>query len=387
VNKQGSPGYPYCLTHTTNAAFIDFYGPQKVYQMVLQRVDALMKDPSSEAASDPVRLFVKQDAHTKEKADLKRWRLIWSISIIDQLVDRILWKEYIDNEVINCDKLPSKVGWAFLKGGQEQIYRELYRLGKRYAKSDKSSWDWTVSYWLARWVQLLKFRLCVNDDPDSFWHRLAEARHETLFCHRRIIFSDGFEYKQLIPGIIPSGFYRTLSDNSQMQVILKVLVHYIDGHDNVKWEDIMMDAWGDDDLGLEGLVKIERFKEIINSLGFIFKEIKVTSNLLDLSVCSRGMKMLPNGKIVPIPENWEKHQYNLVMREEKSDKSEFIDNLDALMLEYAFVPEIFDKLRKVMIREAPKERIRSREWYQNMITGYESAESRTRRVGDRARTT
>eukprot|EP00971_Amphidinium_carterae_P088193 1744518-Amphidinium_carterae.1 len=43
---------------------------------------------------DPRRLFVKNELHTKEKADQGRLRIIWAVSAIDQVFEGLFTKEH-----------------------------------------------------------------------------------------------------------------------------------------------------------------------------------------------------------------------------------------------------------------------------------------------------
>nr|UGO57123.1 MAG: hypothetical protein 2 [Riboviria sp.] len=181
---------------------------QAVWELVLRRL--LERDV------DPIRLFIKPEPHKESKLVEGRYRLISSVSVIDQIIDTMLFGPMNEMMVKNVVYLPSKFGWSPYVGG----WRLMPRGGQ--LALDKSSWDWTVCGWCCEMVLEIRKRLCKNLTQE--WLELAEWRYKELFGQPWFITSGGQLLRQREPGVMKSGCVNTISDNSIMQVILHVRV-------------------------------------------------------------------------------------------------------------------------------------------------------------------
>nr|QXV86530.1 RNA-dependent RNA polymerase [Luteoviridae sp.] len=219
IDMSSSPGYPYLLYCPTNAIFfkVDKEGriPEsragEVWQMVQQRL-------LGDSDPDPIRLFVKPECHSKKKLDEEKYRLISSVSVVDQLCDQMLFSMMNDNLIENWPHIPSKPGWSPYGGGWRHIPE-----GKWYA-TDASSWDWTVQPWLVQMVLEARKNLCTN--PSELWCELALKRYKELFMNPLFVTSGGMLLRQLKPGVMKSGCVNTIADNSLMQYLLHLRVSY-----------------------------------------------------------------------------------------------------------------------------------------------------------------
>lgn len=212
-----SPGYPHLNVYQTNAAFFSydnghFYNESRlheVYEMVMRQI--------SERRSDPIRLFIKDEPHKVKKLETGRYRLISSVSVIDQLIDSMLFRDMNSLAPLNYVNSPIQVGWTPLKGGWALLPYVTPQIA-----IDKSSWDWTVQPWILEAVLALRKRLCFN--PNAEWTSLAEWRYEALFKSPWFITSGGLLLQQVNPGVMKSGCFNTLMDNSIAQFLLHVVV-------------------------------------------------------------------------------------------------------------------------------------------------------------------
>lgn len=181
---------------------------QSIWSMVQQRI--LARD------RDHIRLFVKPEVHTERKLSSEKYRLISSVSVVDQLVDHMLFKDLNDKMIANWALVPSKPGWSIFGGGWRFMPRETW------VATDASSWDWTVQPWLLELVLEFRKRLCANLDPK--WVELAEWRYSALFNDPTFVTSAGLVLRQMQPGVMKSGCVNTITDNSLMQVLLHIRV-------------------------------------------------------------------------------------------------------------------------------------------------------------------
>lgn len=171
--------------------------------------------------SDPLKVFVKQEPHKIEKIREGRYRLIMGVSLIDTIVDRVIFGELLRtaSRPSNILRTPCAVGWAPNRGG----WRFISMFTRDGFSIDRKAWDWTVTEWLVQiWEQFIKD---LHPDHPNWWSNLVSIRFTCLFYSARFNFPDGQLIQQDTPGIMKSGCLLTLLLNSVGQTILHVLVH------------------------------------------------------------------------------------------------------------------------------------------------------------------
>lgn len=219
LDYTSSPGYPYLLSAPSNRILfkVDENGnPDKdkvdqIYEAVMQRISGMLD-------ADPIRIFIKAEPHKLKKIEAHKYRLISSISVIDQIIDHLLFDTMNDLLVENWPVLPSKVGYSHLLGGWKTIPLQ------KWMATDKSGWDWTVRPWLLQLVLQCRKELCTKGKNFDRWCELADYRYSQLYSHPEFILSNGHIYKQRVPGVLKSGSVNTITDNSIMQYLLHVRV-------------------------------------------------------------------------------------------------------------------------------------------------------------------
>lgn len=209
-----SPGYPYMVQYSSNASFFGYDNGKfdegrkwAIYRMVIERLR--VRD------SDPIRLFIKPEPHKESKRQKKAWRLISSVSVVDQIVDHLLFDGFNQKIQENHVYQVPQVGWAPVKQGWMHMPIQGVAM-------DKSGWDWTVLPWLPELVLQLRVSLCNNLTQE--WLELASWRYNSLFGEPLLVTSGGHLLKQRQPGVMKSGCVNTIVDNSIMQDILNKVV-------------------------------------------------------------------------------------------------------------------------------------------------------------------
>lgn len=218
---KSSPGYPYCVRNPTNKDLFKVNesgvpDPSRVDEMwdiVNHRIAALLR---GERTADPIRLFVKPEPLKEKKLRDSKFRLIASVSVVDQIIDHMLFDDMNETMYAQWDMVPSKVGWSPYVGGWKCMPR------KKWLAIDKTSWDWTVHLWLIDLVFKVRQRLCRN--MNSTWKRLAEMRYRMLYIDALFVTSAGVVLRQKYPGVMKSGCVNTIADNSIMQFLLHIRV-------------------------------------------------------------------------------------------------------------------------------------------------------------------
>jgi len=341
----GSTGWPWCLKFSTNKDLIEKVGLRRLAVMVIKRMNSLLQGKDE---SDPARIFVKREPHKKEKIEAKRWRLIWGVSWLDQVIDSVLFDASLDAEIDNHERIPSKPGWSWVNGGMDKMAREIYRGRKEIAETDKTSWDFTVPKWIYDWDLERRQRLCLDWGTDARFEFLFQKRYE-LLSMGSIVFSDGTVYQQMEPGIVRSGSKLTISLNSASQVMLKISAA-LDITGEFDWQRDMIFTMGDDTLERLGFDK-EAYKGWLVERGFIIKRCEV-DHLEGAEFCSHRFRD-KNGFWAYEPANWNKHVFRLKYPEDKK-KDVLAETLSSLRIEYFFCDKEYALLTEKLIQIAPE---------------------------------
>lgn len=98
-------GYPYCLQHPTNRAFLQVKDGIPS-DSALNFLWTLVRIRLSERDSDLIRLFIKPEPHKLSKLESQ------SISVVDQIIDQMIFGSCNDRMIDNCQDIPSKAGWT-----------------------------------------------------------------------------------------------------------------------------------------------------------------------------------------------------------------------------------------------------------------------------------
>lgn len=216
LDWNSSPGYPYFYEAPNNRSFfkvVDGIPDQARLDYVWTLVQGRLVDRDS----DPIRLFIKPEPHKKQKLLQKRYRLISSVSVVDQIIDQMIFGFQNQAFLDNHHYTPVRVGWSWFKGG----WRSVARSG--VMACDKTGWDWTVFAWLAEMELEVRKRLVFGKHKES-WIDLATWRYFELFVKNEFITSGGLVFRVKTPGLMKSGCVNTIVSNSIMQILLHVRV-------------------------------------------------------------------------------------------------------------------------------------------------------------------
>lgn len=223
MNPDASPGVPWASLAPKNSVLMQGYGGV-VWSCVERRLKALCtvqcENLSAEelvkaGLTDPIRVFVKNEPHSAKKLAEGRYRLIMSVSVADNLIERLLNAELNGAEIASYDRLPVKPGMGFSKEKIDSMGAYLDTFDE-LVSSDVSGWDWSVS------ASELRFdaERRIQAHGVSRDHPLAKALTNRAICLSRsiIAFSDGFMLAQRLDGVQKSGSYNTSSANSWIRV-------------------------------------------------------------------------------------------------------------------------------------------------------------------------
>lgn len=166
---------------------------------------------------DPVRLFVKDEPHASRKFASGKYRLISAFSIVDQIVDRMLYTLQNKTEILNWTTCPSKPGLSLADDGlmiMAETFQDMLGRGKLRA-TDISGWDWSVQEW-ELWFDAERRIQLAGAEDDDLWSLLVKAR-TFMISHKVFALPDGELVSQILPGVQGSGLFNTSSGNSVMR--------------------------------------------------------------------------------------------------------------------------------------------------------------------------
>jgi len=231
VVKTSGPGYPLCVTYATNGDAIAEISSRLV-RIATMRLALLATCDCLNAVElvmdgvvDPVKLFIKDEPHSLKKISQGMWRLISSVSLVDQLVARFLHSPLNRWEILHFREIPSQPGMGIEDSDFERM--QDWFDGQPIISTDVSGWDWSVKEWLMEADMRMRVRLC-NLQSDDIIAKLMYGRlHATKY--KLFVTSNRKLFAQVVPGIQPSGDFNTSSSNSRMMAFVLTLcgAHWI----------------------------------------------------------------------------------------------------------------------------------------------------------------
>lgn len=294
------------------------------YEEVLESARACKSEGQQsrrEDEADPIKLFIKDEPHTRKKIKAGRYRLISALSLVDQVVDRILFYPWVQSEIKNCMSVTSKGGWTPLPAGYASLVRRFPE-GTAVAV-DKTCWDWTMPQWVVQEYYWAKFRQCQQ-------HR--NFRRYKWVCWRRLRLVLGPDARFQLPGgtiwrqtewgIMKSGFLLTLSLNGAAQFFQHALAWNRMG--NITYPPLIW-TMGDDTIMRMPVDKIEAYKEQLATTGCIVKFVSLAREFSGYRFVGMG----DNVTVAPLYED--KHRFIVSYLEPEKEK----DVITAFTLLYA----------------------------------------------------
>lgn len=285
--------------------------------------------PYSYDCADDIKLFIKREPHKKTKIEQHKERLISGVSVVDTMIDRILYTPMLKKLDANQFSTGLMIGWSIDNWGFGQLDKSIP--GQRLM-ADKGSYDWTVTGWMKTMQLELKLRL--HSGWPWWWRKLAVHRASMLYCYPVFRTSDGRRFLQrevIGSGIEKSGSLLTIFENSTGQLILHILSRDRAGLDCpypfCMGDDTVQAAFDHDDM--ESYFKeMERFGAIVK--WDVSDDIEFA-----------GMKINCNG-FYPLYRG--KHVFHL----EHLDESVSSETLDSYQRVYAFDNNMLSLIHRFM---------------------------------------
>jgi hypothetical protein len=232
IKAEASPGVPHAKVAKRNDQLLAQMG-ERFNDVILDRIELILSTPIDKLRNmnrkekldlgymDPVRVFVKNEPHIREKIKTGRVRLIMSVSLTDKIIEMLLCRHLTKKEIQNWRDIPSKPGIGFTEQDSASVYADVMDCGLPMSYADISGWDWGVKQWQV--VDAAQATVLLAEESSAVFEHLmiAKAILETESIYQ---FSDGTMVQPLFKGIVNSGKYRTSRDNSFMRVRIADLI-------------------------------------------------------------------------------------------------------------------------------------------------------------------
>jgi len=225
VSLSKTPGFPLRAQFASNEkalteahAAIARTVVARLYQ--LATIDCSDKTPQQLVElglADPVAVSVKQEPNPLRKSENGNWRTICQVSLVDQIVTRVMSHTQNDLEIKLWRTIPSKPGIGFSDEDAEYILRPVTPSLENgtLMVSDIKGWDTGVQEW--ELLGAADSRADTSVGRGTLYHRIMRNMAHVL-ARCVYVLSDGTLLAQTIYGGQVSGGYNTSSDNSKMRV-------------------------------------------------------------------------------------------------------------------------------------------------------------------------
>jgi len=299
--KTSHPGYPWCKFGLDNGTVLSDYGTllwdevAKRFNNYLAYGETIFKMTPEELIQhgicDPVKVFIKKEPHSDRKITTGQLRIISSVSLLDQICERLTSSLQNKAEIEQWTSCPSAPGMGLNDEGLRIIFNVAKGMtvnGGTLCETDVSGWDWSMQEWELDMDADLRGAL-MGQEVNSLMHFFLRVQ---AYCtsHSAYVTPDGQIYAQTIPGGQNSGRYNTSSTNSRGRVIASLACRWLNNDDaltlreyELKYPNLGIKAMGDDsfEIYFEGLA------ESMSLLGHTVKMCVQRPNLEGLEFCSQ----------------------------------------------------------------------------------------------------
>lgn len=291
-----------------------------LYHLVAERLEALRK---GDFVADAINLFVKQEPHKQSKLKDGRYRLISAVSLVDTMVDRILFG-HLKQEA--WEESPILIGWTPRQGGFRWLWEKL--AGADRLEIDKRAWDWSLQPWIYEAALEVINQLSLNATEE--WRWLVAARFEMLFERARFEFG-GVRVEQAEPGIMKSGCFLTIFVNSLAQLLLhnvavrRVALQRVIEQPYCMGDDTIQRCWAD-------RAQVDLYVRELNRLGCEVGDCELIPKGAAFTFCGFTVS-----KDQVVPAYRAKHCYVL----KHLDDEVAVETLDSYQQDYVFEPHMY----------------------------------------------
>jgi hypothetical protein len=243
-----------------------------------------------------VQLMIKEEPHSKSKFEEERFRIISRCPAQGVLVERVLYGDLVDKNLMRWETQPSKPGMGLDDVSNQKIWDavESKRQNMPSESNDVAGWDakCPVEIHDANTDVLVKIT-----HASSTWENMIR-NYEYLQQRAFFVLSNGKVFVLILAVKQLSGRFLTAFNNSNM----RNLVNYVSTR-----VELHLDVWGifmGDDSVVDGNPKD------YDKLGLVITDRLVSSKGQPFDFCSHRYV----GGVVAIPSNWGRTLYKLMSK-------------------------------------------------------------------------
>nr|WPR18437.1 MAG: protease polymerase P70 [Crogonang virus 88] len=336
IDCKKASGYPYCANgQPTNGQVLGSYGEKGFAQHVLNEWDNLKVE---------AKVFLKGEPTKKSKLEKGMPRVITGFPLHVTVKHAAIFRPLMMALTKQWKRNPVKFAFSPAKVGHIEHLAEV--LSGKVWESDKGTWDYNYFMWIANccrdatkmlalkppsWSEE-EYQRYLTDIDGAFKQVLQETDYRT---------SDGHLYDPTHDGIMKSGWFMTIAQNSIAQLVVHVMTCMRLGYGD---EEIMALAIvaGGDDVNQEPVpAGVEAYVAAATELG-VEMEIHQRESLYHSEFFSNDLRMGKDGPTFH-PKRWTKHIEHL-----KVIKRDCLGGaLVSHMYNYRHEPEKFELLNKM----------------------------------------
>lgn len=261
--------------------------------------------------------------------------MIHCLSLVDQMVDKILFTPWYEAEKRDPMRTTQKTGWQPIPEGYKRLVEEFS--AEHSIAVDKTQWDWTMPAWVIWAYVALKKLQCIDGDCPRYWNLVWSRLYFVLGPGTKFNMPNGLLWRQLYWGLMKSGWLLTLSLNSHAQHSQHAVACL-----RLRWRKLhRLWAMGDDMLADMDLTdeEIEEYWKMLETTGCLVKKIERNREFCGFSF---------DGPEVVNPLYPDKHQF--ILRSLKGDLEQ--ETLLSYQLLYALSDNRWvDQFRSRMARD------------------------------------
>jgi len=321
VNPKAVPGVPYNLLGTNKRDVLRFYRAA-VEESVVELAKKWRDTPRSDLEEMtlevmleqgfvfPTECKIKQEPHKAEKLQQERYRIFFAMSMIMELVERVLYQRILDHEIEHWKDLPAKPGIGFTDEMMADLFAYVdSQPGSERDDNDMSGFDWSLMLWLKDLVDDATIDAYLI--PKDYANMI---RNNTLCAFKiPLMLSDGtlLELTVKMEGEISytdserrvhivwkSGKLTTARDNSWARIALSLLAALRSG---AKKEELWAVTMGDD-------CTESAHQRDYAQYGFRMTDQHITKKGQPFEFCSHLIQRDGDGKLLP----WTRTLYRLL---------------------------------------------------------------------------
>jgi len=335
VVLDSSPGYPFAVCFNTNAELLaNPIAAEAVQKLALWRLRQLsaadpveweremIRDPTwaiKNGFVDPMRLFVKDEPHSLKKFLEGRWRLINSLSITDQIVERMLYTTQDQAEISLWQHIPSKSGMGLDDASVATLlaYANANHLN---LSTDVENWDFKAPDQIIR--SDAEARILLNQAKDPEWERAVRAQY-LLHSHRVLMLSNGKCFKRTILGGQASGRKVTSSSNGRCRNILEAIVAL-----HLQYVPAAMTQGDDAVTRCPDWLHVDTLaKEYLDTFDIKLTDmVKRDAPILAINFCSQEMSRV-GGEVRCVPEKPQKQLARFIAALKNPDRMQALESM------------------------------------------------------------